>query len=185
MDLYERHVFEAILARRSVRRFVEGRQVERQKIVRLLEAAMAAPSACNVQPWEFVVVTAPETVREVKASIERFGDYNAPLLVVVCAHLPLIPWAGYNGAMDCSAAIENMLLAATAMGLGSVWVGAFRPEAVRRILDIPEHVVPLGIVYLGYPAEQPPPRTQYLEEAVHWGTYDRERPHPPRPGRIL
>ncbi len=184
VEQYEQHVFEAMYGRRSIRTYVEGKAVEHEKIMKLLKAGMAAPSACNHQPWDFIVVTDPDTVRQIKASIERYGNYNAPMLIVVCGYPDLIPWDNDNGERDCCAALENMLIAATAMGLGAVWIGAFTPEAIRPILDIPEHVVPLGMAYFGYPAEHPEPRTQYLEEAVYWQKYDLERPHPPRPGHI-
>ena len=71
------------------------------------------------------------------------------------------------------------------MGLGSVWIGGFDPNAIRKLLDIPASVVPVGIVYFGYAAEQKEPRTQYLEEAVHWQKYDPEREHRPRSGSLV
>lgn len=185
MSLYEEHVFDAIFGRRSIRSYIEDQPVEPEKIRKLLEAAMAAPSACNLQPWAFIVVTEEERVGAIKDSIPRWADYNAPLIIVVCGYPDLIPWDGDDGVKDCSAAIENMLIAATAMGLGSVWIGGFDRSAIRELLDIPESVVPLGVVYFGYPAEQPEPRTKYLEEAVYWETYDPERGHGPRPGHIV
>jgi nitroreductase len=185
VNQHEQHVFNAIYGRRSVRSYVEGKDVEHEKIVKLLKAAMAAPSACNIQPWEFVVVTEPETVRQIKQSIERWGNYNAPMIIVVCSYPELIPWEDDNGVRDCSAAIENMLIAAPVMDLGAVWIGGFDPGSIRQLLDIPEHVVPVGVIYVGYPAEHHEPRTQYLEEAVYWQKYDPERSHQPRPGHII
>lgn len=185
MSLYEKHVFDAISGRRSIRAYLEDRDVEPEKIRRLLEAAMAAPSACNLQPWEFIVVTDKERVRAIKQSIARWGDYNAPLIIVVCGDPDRIPWDGDHGVLDCAAAIENMLIAATAMGLGSVWIGGFDPPAIRGLLNIPASVVPVGLVYFGYPAEQPEPRTKYLDDAVHWQVYDPERERRPRPGHIV
>ncbi len=184
MELQENPVFAAIYGRRSIRNY-QDRPVEREKIVRLLQAAMAAPSACNIQPWEFIVVTKPETVAAIKASIRQWGGWNAPVILAVCGYTPYIPWQGDPGTFDCAAAIENILLAAPELGLGTVCVGGFDPAALRQILDIPESVHPVCLVYLGYPAEQPEPRTQYLEEAVYWEKYDPARPHPPRPGNIL
>ena len=181
----EQHVFDAIFGRRSVRAYLEGRDVEPAKIRRLLEAAMAAPSACNLQPWEFIVVTDPERVRAIKDSIARWGDYNAPLIIVVCGDPDRIPWDGDHGVLDCAAAIENMLIAAPALGLGGVWIGGFDRQAIRNLLEIPEPVVPVGVVYVGYPAEAHAPRTKYLDEAVHWQVYDAERERHPRPGRIV
>lgn len=185
MNQDENRDLELIFRRRSIRAYIEGKEVEREKIMKLLEAAMAAPSACNIQPWEFIVVTEKETVAAIKNSIPRWGNYNAPLVMVVCSYTKYIPWKGDGGMIDCSAAVENMLLAATAMGLGSVWIGGFDREALRAILDIPEQVLPVAVVYFGYPAEQKEPRTKYLEEAVYWQKYDPEREHRPRPGNIL
>ena len=82
--------------------------------------------------------------------------------------------------MDCGAAIENILLAVTALGLGAVWIGAIDADAIRALLDIPAHVAVNGVVLFGYPAEQKPPRTQYTEEAVYWQKYDPKREHPKR-----
>jgi nitroreductase len=82
--------------------------------------------------------------------------------------------------MDCSAAIENILLAAAVMGLGAVWIGAFDEESIRRNFDIPDHVAVNSIVFFGYPAEQKLPRTQYTEEAIYWEKYDSQRQHLPR-----
>ncbi|MBN1250411.1 MAG: nitroreductase family protein [Anaerolineae bacterium] len=185
MSLNERNVFDAIFARRSVRAYVEDRDVEPEKIKRLLEAAMAAPSACNLQPWEFIVVTDKARVRAIKDSIVRWGDYNAPLVIVVCGDPDRVPWEGDHGVLDCAAAIENMLIAAPALGLGGVWIGGFTPSAIRDLLNIPDSVVPVGVVYFGYPAEEHEPRTKYLDEAVHWQAYDPNRERRPRPGHIV
>lgn len=179
-------VLDALYARRSVRSYVEGRRVEEEKIRQLLQAAMAAPSACNIQPWEFIVVSDDAKLQAMKDSIEKYAQYNAPLAIVVCGNPRWIPWEGDFGLIDCSAAMENMLIAANALGLGSVWIGGFRKDALRRILDIPEDVHPAAVAYFGYPAQaMPEPRTQYQEDAVHWQGYERGRAYPKRPGCIV
>lgn len=167
--------------RRSIRRYEENKPVEKEKLTTLLQAAMAAPSACNLQPWEFIVVTDEDQLNGVKDSIhpEHGRHYNAPAAIVVCSNTSYIPWEG-DGAMDCSAAIENMLLAAVALGLGTVWIGAADGNKLRELLDIPPHVAMISVVLVGYPAEEKPPRTQYTEEAIYWQTYDTRREHPPR-----
>ena len=185
MSEHEKHVFDAIYGRRSIRLYREDKQVEHEKIVKLLMAGMAAPSACNIQPWDFVVVTDKETVGLIKKSVARYGDYNAPVVIVVCGYKDFIPWEDDNGIVDCCAAIENMLIAATALELGSVWIGGFDPPSIRAILDIPDTVDPIGVVYLGYPAESKEPRTKYVEEAVYWQKYDPQRKHRPRPGNLI
>lgn len=148
-------------------------------------AGMAAPSACNIQPWEFIVVSEEPLIEEIKNSIEKYGNYNAPLIIVVCSYSKFIPWENDIGIIDCSAAIENMLIAATSMDLGSVWIGGFNADSIRKILDIPNEVHPIGVVYIGYPAENPPPRTQYTEDAIYWQKYDKTRKHEKRPGCIV
>jgi len=185
MTLSEQPVFDAIFSRRSIRVYQPGREIEREKIIKLLQAAMAAPSACNIQPWEFIVLQGEEALGRVKPLLLEHGNYNPPLVMVVCGYPDDIPWEGDTGRADCCAAIQNMLLAATVMGLGSVWIGGFDADALRQSLDIPERVVPQAVVYFGYPAESKQPRTKYLEEAVHWGKYDPTRQHKPRPGNIL
>jgi nitroreductase len=184
VNLYEEHVFDALLGRRSIRAYLD-RPVEHEKIIKLLQAAMAAPSACNIQPWEFVVLTDPERVRALKAAVVENGSCNAPLVIVVCGHGDYIPWEGDHGLVDCCAAIENMLIAATAMGLGSVWIGGFDAASIRELLDIPQDVFPVGIAYFGYAAEQKEPRTQYVEQAVYWQKYDPTRERRPRTGNLI
>ena len=167
--------------RRSVRVYEEDRPVEKEKIDVLLKAAMAAPSACNLQPWEFIVVTEKEGMHSLKDCIgaNNGRHYNAAAAFVVCGNTRYLPWEG-TGVADCSAAIENLLLAVTALGLGAVWIGDYDGEAVSRLLDIPDHVSVNSIVLFGYPAENKPPRTQYTEEAVYWQKYDPKREHPER-----
>jgi nitroreductase len=176
---------DAIYRRRSIRRYVEDREVEREKIVELLRAGMAAPSACNIQPWEFVVVTDKPGVAAIKKAIPDNGGYNAPAVIVVCGSADFIPWQGDHGEADCCAAIENMLIAATALGLGSVWIGGFDRGAIAGLLGIPDNVRPIGIAYFGYPAEHKEPATKYLEEAVHWQRYQTDRKRAPRPGSLV
>lgn len=177
----EKNVFDAMYNRRSIRSYVEGKEVEHEKIIKLLKAGMAAPSACNLQPWEFIIITGKEALIEFKSCLGG-GKYNAPLAFVVCGNTSYIPWEGDTGTIDCSAAIENMMLAATVMGLGSVWIGDYDATKVCQLLDIPSHVVPISVVLFGYPAEQKAPRTQYNEAAIFWHKYDPNREHKPRGG---
>lgn len=185
MNDCEKELYKVLYERRSIRSYIEGKPVEKEKIIKLLEAAMAAPSACNIQPWEFIVVSEEKTISAIKESIKKYGKWNAPLIVVVCGYTEFIPWEGDSWKLDCAAAIENMLLAAVVLGLGSVWIGGSDPQKIRRILDIPDNVHPMGLVYFGYPSEEKPPRTQYRHQAVHWEKYDRAREHRPVPGNIF
>jgi len=172
-------VYRCILQRRSIRNYVDGKPVEREKIQVLLRAAMAAPSACNLQPWEFIIVDDPAGMAELKPLVPG-GQFNAPMAVVVCARTGYVPWEGNGWAIDCAAAIQNMMLAAVEMGLGSLWIGDFDRQRVCEHLHIPEGVEPVNVVYFGYPAENKRAVTRYKEEAVYWGKYDPNRPHAQR-----
>jgi nitroreductase len=167
---------ETIFRRRSIRHYTPE-PVDEATLTQLLEAAMAAPTACNSQPWEFVVVTEPQVLDELRGKL-LFARYNAPAAIVVCGN----PEIAHNTSaqrywlQDCSAAIENILIAATGLGLGSVWIGIYPLPSViapvREILRIPETVTPLGMVYVGHPAETHRPRTQYDAHRVYWQHYE-------------
>lgn len=168
-------MLETIYARRSIRRY-EDHPVEPEKLEMLLKAAMAAPSAMNMKPWEFVVVTKAETLADIRASL-TFAKHNAPAAIVVCGNLSLFknPMASKFWVQDCSAATENILLAAVELGLGTVWLGVHPIhnyiKKISKLLHLPEHVNPLNVIFVGYPAEEKTPRTQYDASRVHWETY--------------
>jgi nitroreductase len=170
----------AIFQRRSVRHYTE-QEVEREKLDFLLQAAMAAPNACNSQPWEFVVVTDVGIMARLRGALYA-GHYNAPCAIVVSGNLGIAnnSAARYYWVQDCSAATENILIAATALGLGTVWIGAYPlPSVIKpvsEILNLADGVVPLSIVYVGYPAEEKPARTQYDEHRVYWDQYAPRKP---------
>ncbi len=169
-------ILDIIFRRRSIRKYT-NQPVEPEKLEVLLQAAMAAPSAMNCKPWEFVVVTDPQKLAQFRKRL-IFGDRNAPAAIVVCGnpHLSANPAARLFWVQDCSAAAENILIAAVSLGLGAVWVGV-HPVAdfvrvVREIVGLPKHVRPLGLIYVGYPAEGKPARTQYDRGRVHWQKYE-------------
>ena len=169
----------SIFRRRSIRRYQE-KPVEAEKLELLLQAAMAAPSAMNCQPWEFVVVTDPDKLAQFRTRL-LFGNRNAPAAVVVCGNPRLSPnpAARLFWVQDCSAAAENLLIAAVELGLGTVWVGV-HPVAefvriVRQIIGLPRHVIPLGLIYVGYPAEEKAARSRYRASRVHWQGYNPRR----------
>ncbi len=169
-------ILDIIFSRRSIRVYQE-RKVERDVLVKLLQAAMAAPTAANGQPWEFVVVDEPEGLAGLRECLP-FGRYNTPAAILVCGN----PEIGNNSAakmywvQDCSAATENILIAAAGMGLGSVWIGIYpiesRVTAIREKFNLPETVTPLGAIYIGYSAEKKEARTQYDDHRVHWQLYE-------------
>lgn len=166
-----RHTLDAILTRTSIRAYRDC-PVGADTLELLLRAAMAAPSAVNRQPWAFVVVDDPELLRRFSGALPyaRMAA-EAPVAVVVCGDLSANPGAsGDWWVMDASAASQNLLLAAHAMGLGAVWTGVYpRPErvdSVRRILGLPGHVVPLNVIPVGYPAESPAPKQKWKPQNV-------------------
>jgi len=175
------NALETIFKRRSIRKYLD-KKVEKEDIVTLLKAATAAPTAANAQPWEFVVIDEEERLAKLREKL-IFGRYNAPVAIVVCGNMKLAH-KGYTQEMwvqDCSAAIENILIAATGMGLGSVWIGIYPLESnikvLRDYLNIPDYVIPLGVVYVGHPAEEREARTRYMEKRVYWQEYDPKRKH--------
>lgn len=164
-----------IYRRRSIRKFTE-KPVSKETLTELLKAGMAAPTAMNGQPWEFVVVTNPETLNKFRGAL-MFAKQNYTAVICVCGS-KLVEKSKLGDrfwVQDCSAATENILLAATALGLGSVWIGVHpiftSVLQVRTILNLPEDVTPLNLIGLGYPAEEKDARTQYDEKKVHWETY--------------
>ncbi|MFW5982624.1 MAG: nitroreductase family protein [Candidatus Brocadiia bacterium] len=161
---------EAIYGRHSIRSFTDER-VSDEEIDILLKAAMAAPSAGNQQPWHFVVIDD----REVLDAIPKFHAYSAmlkqaPAAIAVCGDLSEERHEGF-WVQDCSAAVENLLIAAHDRGLGAVWLGIHpakeRVEGMSELLETPENVVPFAVVALGYPAEEKAPCTYYDESRVH------------------
>jgi nitroreductase len=166
------NIQENIYARRSIRQY-EDKPVEKEKIELLLKAAMAAPTAMNSKPWEFVVVTTPEILEKIRSAL-MFGKFNAPVAIAVCGNTLMFkrPMASKFWVQDCSAATQNMMLAAVGLGLGTVWCGVHPvhvfTKRISEILALPSHVKPLNVVYIGYPAEEKTPRTQYDQSRVHW-----------------
>jgi len=174
-------LIDLIYRRRSIRKFTNQAMNEDQ-ITTLLQAGMAAPSAMNAQPWEFIVVTDPQILDKLRSAL-IFAKQNYTAVICVCgSSRQQKNKAGDRfWVQDCSAATENILLAATALGLGSVWIGVY-PVAIfvrqiKDILNIPADVTPLNLIGLGFPAEEKEPRTQYDEKRVHWQLYEpvRER----------
>lgn len=172
---------EIIYRRRSIRRYLD-KKLERDTIMTLLKAATAAPTAANCQPWEFIVVDDESKLSEIREKF-KFARYNAPAAIIVCGNMKL----AFKGAVqemwiqDCSAATENILIAAANMGLGSVWIGVYPIESnikpLKKILNIPEHVTPLNIIYVGYPAEEKEARSRLDEKRVYWQEYEPSRKH--------
>ncbi len=165
---------EAILSRGSIRKYT-SEHVPDQVVSELLEAAMAAPSARNEQPWHFVVINE----RKILDEIPKFHPYSqmlkqAPLAILICSDEKLERHKDY-WVQDCSAATKNLLIAAHAKSLGAVWLGIYpreeRVEGMRKLLDIPEHVIPFALISIGYPAERKPPANRFDESRIHYNKW--------------
>jgi len=156
-----------IFSRRSIRVYTDE-PVTEIELQNLLEAGMAAPSASDRKPWHFVVVTDRETLCAL-ADAHPYGKMltRAGAAIAVCGDPRISTW----WVQDCSAATENILVAAAALGLGAVWLGCHggpgREGAIRRVLGIPDVIGVLSLLSLGHPAEKKEPRTQYDARRVH------------------
>ena len=164
---------ENMITRTSVRAY-EAKAVEDAKVEQMLRAAMSAPTAINKQPWDFVIVDDPAKLKELADSLPNAKmAAGAPLAIVVCGNMQkAIEGEGRdNWIADASAATENLLLAAHSLGLGAVWTGVYpsahRVDVIRDVLDLPGYVVPLSLVPIGYPAENPQPKDKWKPENVH------------------
>lgn len=168
-------LFEAISKRRSVRKFNPAKPVDDTVVRKILEAAIAAPSAGNGQSWRFFVIRDKEIKKRLayEAGHQLFID-QAPVAIVVCSDLNMAEERyGERGRktyslQETAAAIENILLSVTSLGLGSCWVGAFNEDIASQILGLPDHIRPLAILPIGEPLEvstRVPPR-KALEEVT-------------------
>jgi len=164
-------MIDLIKRRRSIRQYT-SEDVSEEHVRLLLEAAMAAPSGSALDPWHFVVVRNAET-RKKLAATHTYSDMcaRAPVVIAVCGDETV----SRHWIADGAAATENMLLAATSLGLGTVWIGVYpRPEReahVRQVLNIPDSIRILCLVPVGHPAEEKPPRTRYNAAKVHHETF--------------
>jgi len=162
---------EAIMSRRSIRKYT-GEAVEPADIETILRAAMAAPSAGNQEPWRFVVLTERERLNAA-ATATPYGAMlrEAPLALVVCADTRSLKhdtmWQ-----QDCSAAVQNALIAINALGLGAVWLGFWpkmeRVTPLKDVLDLPEGIEPLAVLAIGHPAETKPAADRYDADKVRF-----------------
>jgi len=171
-------VFEAIKNRKSVRAYSDEK-VSEEDVKRLIDAARLAPSAGNIQPWEFVIVKNMEMKRKLSdAALNQTFIQTAPVVIVVFADVTRSS-RGYGNRgqhlyslQDTAAATENILLAAQELGLATCWVGAFRENEVAKALQAPRNLRPVAIVPVGHPAESPaaPPKRS-VNEIVHYETF--------------
>lgn len=164
---------ENIMSRTSVRKFTD-RAIAKDTLETIVKAGMAAPTAVNKQPWDFVVVTEREVLDSLMANHPYSNLATATAAIIVCGNMEKA-MEGDGQAywiQDCSAATENILLAAHALGLGAVWCGVYpmqdRIVPVRETLKLPSYVIPLNIISMGYPAEDPEPKDKWNPSNVHY-----------------
>ena len=163
-----------VLSRRSIRKYT-SEQVTREQLMLLLRAAMAAPSADDERPWHFIVVTEYD-VRSRIPDIHPFAHVavDAPAVIIVCGDESLQKMQGF-WVQDCAAATENILIEAQQLGLGTVWLGIFpvegRVEGFRRLLDIPDNIIPFSLIVIGYPGEYREPAERFDESRLHFNRW--------------
>jgi len=171
-------VLEAIKGRRSIRAF-KNQDVPAETVEELIDAARWAPSAGNIQPWEFIIVRKPRIKRRlVEAALGQMFIEEAPVVIIVCANEERSS-QGYGARgktlyciQDTAAATQNIHLTAYSLGLGTCWVGAFREEETREVLKIPQGIRPVAIIPVGYPAEVPTaPSKKPISQMVHYETF--------------
>jgi len=162
--------FEAIHGRRSIRSYTSG-PVPEETVAEILKAAMAAPSAGNEQPWQFIVL-------DDRTILDRIPEYHpyasalreSPVGIVVCGDTRLEKYKGF-WIQDCCAAIQNLLVAAHAKGLGTVWLGVHpledRVRKTQQLLNLPDEVIPLAVIALGHPAEEKGPVDRFDASRIH------------------
>ncbi|MGB9904238.1 MAG: nitroreductase family protein [Desulfotomaculales bacterium] len=163
--------------RYSVRKY-EARQVEEEKLMKILEAGRVAPTAVNYQPQRLIVVREKEGLEKLKKAA---NIYDAPLAIIVCADRNVAwkrPFDGKNTAdIDASIVTDHMMLQATELGLGTVWICYFKPDVLRKEFNIPDHVEPVNILAVGYAAGEGPSPDRHasarkpLKETVFYETY--------------
>ena len=173
----ENQAIQNILTRVSVREFT-GEKISEAQLDTLLRAAMSAPSAINKQPWAFIVVTDEAKIAALGEALPYSRCSNHPAVAIIpCGDLTkAIPGEMANFWInDVSAATENLLLAAHAMGLGAVWTGLHpdmnRARLVQEMLGLPEHIIPLCVVPVGIPAEQPEVKDKFKPENIHYNEW--------------
>lgn len=171
-------VMSNILQRKSVRSFT-NQPIEKSKLDTLVRAAMAAPTGKDMRPWKFVVVNDKQAMKSLAAQLPYAKMLaEAQAAIVVCGDMSVVDKDGkpsINWTFDCSAATENLLLQAEVMGLGAVWTGAYpydeRVAAVKVALKLPDNIIPLNVIPIGYPKGNPQPKDKYNADNIHYNLW--------------
>ena len=169
-------VYENIMARKSVRNYIPNKDISNEDIDKLLHAAMAAPSARNTQPWEFIVVKDKETLKKLSEEIKTAKMLeNASCAIVVAGNLNKTPDMTDFWYQDTSAATQNILLEAEALGLGAVWIGIYpredKMEILKETFNFPKNVIPFNIISIGYPDGSEKPKDKWNVKNIHYEKY--------------
>lgn len=166
---------DCIFSRRSIRKYKQI-PIEKEKIQLIIKAGMYAPSAGNQQPWHFIVIddrNLLDYISEKHPHAKMLKE--AQIAILVCADLNLEIKYKNNWVLDCSAAVENMLLCATDLGIGSVWLGVYpnpdRIEMIRKLFDLPENIIPHTLISLGYPNEEKSTEDRFKPERIHYNKW--------------
>ncbi len=171
--LKEKTVLENIHSRKSVRHFVKDKEVSQEQIDKILRAGMAAPSARNMQPWEFDVITDKSILKSIAEKIpsgKMLENSSCAIVVLGRQEEPNEFWT-----QDTSAVTENILLAIEAMKLGAVWIGIYpkedRMSIISKEISLPVNIIPLNIIAIGYPTGEDLPKDKWKPEKVHYNKY--------------
>ena len=173
---YANQTLETIHNRKSVRSY-SNKPVTQETIDELLKAAMAAPTGKNVQPWEFVVMNNKENMVKLSESLPYAKMLNtAQIAIVVCGNADPEKGGSNLWMLDCSAAAQNILLAAESLGLGAVWTAGYpyaeRIEAISKTLNLPENIIPLTVIPIGYPDKDNTPKVKFNADKVKYNTWE-------------
>lgn len=167
-------IFEALFNRRSIRKYLK-KEISDSQLEEIIKAGMFAPSAVNKQPWHFITFRNQETydkIADVHPNAQMLKNAGAGILI--CFDKNLQHDEGY-GPVDCSAATQNMLLAAYGLGLGACWIGVYprenRMEALHKLFNLPEHVVPFAVISIGYTEVKKDMPERFLPERIHSETW--------------
>lgn len=170
-------IIAAIHSRKSVRKFT-AQPVSKEQLETIIRAGMAAPSAVNIQPWAFIAVTSRELLDELNDRLPYAKMLRqASAAIIVCGDLSKTNDSGYKDywVQDCSAATQNILLAVEALGFGAVWTAVYheqdRINTVKSILNLPDYIIPLNVIPIGYPADDTPPKDKWNPRNIHWETW--------------
>ncbi|MEI6124730.1 MAG: nitroreductase family protein [Bacteroidota bacterium] len=165
------NVLETILTRRSIRKYID-KDIPNEMVDQLLEAAMYAPTANNSQAWSFIVINERRLLNQL-ATIHPYAKMlkYAPLAILVCGDKQIEENEGYLS-VNCAAATQNILLAAHALGIGSVWLGVYpraeRTQPISDLLNLPLQILPISLISLGWPDEKKPKPERFLKENIHY-----------------